>query len=234
MGFNLSCKINKKIYKQPLQLRVFTSDILTYIQIFVLKEYDFAVNKMPNVIVDAGANIGLASIYFANKFPNAKIIAIEPEKSNFAILKENVAHYPNIVPLQAALWHENKEIHLIDPGFGKWGFMTESKNISLKAKNKTCHAIMGITVDKLIQDYELEKIDILKIDIEGAEKEVFTNTSAWIGKVEALIVELHDYMKSGCKRSFYAGTHGFDNEWKQGENIYLVRGDCLQKHSKKI
>ena len=64
---------------------------------------------------------GFASIYFANKYPGAKIIAIEPEQSNFELLKDNIAPYPNIIPIQAALWHKNEEINLIDPGLGKSG-----------------------------------------------------------------------------------------------------------------
>ena len=66
-------------------------------------------------------------------------------------------------------------------------------------------------------------IDILKIDIEGAEKEVFSDTSAWIEKVDSIIIELHERMKPGCISSFYAGSRGFNKEWRQGENIYLSR-----------
>jgi len=69
-----------------------------------------SVSTEPDVIVDAGANIGLASICFANKYANATIIAVEPEQSNFELLEENVAPYPNIVPVQAALWYEDSEV----------------------------------------------------------------------------------------------------------------------------
>lgn len=228
MNFNLT----PKGYKQPLQLRVLSSDILIYGQIFLLKEYDFVVTRTPEVIVDAGANIGLASVYFAHQYPTTKIIAIEPEQSNFELLQKNVAAYPNITPVQAALWHENTEIHLIDPKFGKWAFRTASKESSQIPLTKTCHTVMGMTVAKLMQTYGLEKIDILKIDIEGAEKEVFSDTSVWINSVDALITELHERMKAGCRQSFYNGAKGFDNEWKQGENIYMVKGDFLQKRVK--
>jgi FkbM family methyltransferase len=199
--------------------------------VFIEQEYDFLVETQPKVIIDAGANIGLASIYFASKYPDAKIIAIEPEQSNFELLKENVAPYPHVVPIQAALWNKNEEINLIDPGSGKWGFMTEMKQPSKKIPSKTCHTVMGTTIDKIMQDYSLTKIDILKIDIEGAEKEVFSDTSSWIGKVDAVIIELHERFKPGCNRSFYRGSNGFDSEWSQGENMYLSRGNCLARRS---
>jgi FkbM family methyltransferase len=224
-------KLNRQDCKYPFRLRIPSSDVPTYHQVFINQEYDFLVETQPKVIVDAGANIGLASIYFANKYPGAKIIAIEPEQSNFELLKENIAPYPNIIPVQAALWHKNEEINLIDPRLGKWGFMTEMKNSSENIPGNICHAVVAMTVDKIIKDYNLAKIDILKIDIEGAEKEVFSDTSSWIEKVDSLIIELHERMKIGCNRSFYCGSNGFDNEWKQGENVYLSRGNCLTRRS---
>lgn len=83
----------------------------------------------------------------------------------------------------------------------------------------------AMTLGKIIADYQLNKIDILKIDIEGAEKEVFEDASSWIGKVEALIIELHEDMKSGCNRSFYNGSNGFDDEWRRGENVFLAKAN---------
>jgi len=83
-------------------------------------------------------------------------------------------------------------------------------------------------MDSVIDEYRLDKIDILKIDIEGAEKEVFADTSSWIEKVDAIIVELHEHMKSGCVRSFYNGSNGFEHEWRKGENVYLSRGASLK------
>lgn len=217
--------------KYPFWLRIPTSDIPTYKQVFINKEYDFFVTKQPMVIVDAGANIGLASIYFANKFPDAKIIAIEPEASNFEVLKKNVAQYPNIVPVHAALWDKNETINLIDPGLGKWGFMTVGNESPESEIGKNCHVVPAMTVKKIMQDNDLKKIDILKIDIEGAEKEVFRDTSSWIESVDSIIVELHERMKEGCNRSFYCGSNGFDNEWHQGENVYLSRGNFMTKHT---
>jgi hypothetical protein len=87
-----------------------------------------------------------------------------------------------------------------------------------------------MTVDTIMKEQGIDHIDILKIDIEGAEREVFRDPSSWIGKVDALIVELHEPMKPGCNRSFYSGSNGFDNEWLQGENVYRTRsGSCLTR-----
>jgi FkbM family methyltransferase len=223
LGTNVLFKVNRHDIMFPFNLRVPTSDVATYEQIFINQECKFLVEAPPKVIIDAGANIGLASIYFANKYPSAQIIAIEPEESNFALLRNNVAPYSTIVPIQAALWNKVGEISLVDPGLGKWGFMTQEQNTSEAKFGVTCHKVTAITIEKVIHDFKLDKIDILKIDIEGAEKEVFTDTSPWIEKVDTLIIELHEDMKNGCNRSFYNGSNNFDNEWKQGENLYLSR-----------
>jgi FkbM family methyltransferase len=215
---------------KPVALRADTSDIGTYVQIFVEREYDFETLEQPSVIIDAGANIGLASVYFANKFPNAKIIAVEPEASNYSLLERNVSPYERIVPLHCALWGENSRIKLVDPGFGKWGFQTHASEQAKAADVRD--EVEAVTVDRIMRDHGIEFIDVLKMDIEGAEKEVFENAAPWIDKVGILIVELHERLKQGCSRSFYNATNDFDLEWQRGENIFLARsGKCPARPS---
>jgi FkbM family methyltransferase len=199
----------------------------TYYQVFTQQDYDFRAKSPPRIIVDAGANIGLAAVWFANRFPQATIIAIEPEKGNYDLLVRNAAPYPNIRPLRAALWNRNEEIDLLDPGRGAWGFITEASNSREDLSARALHTVRAITVDALMAEYALDGIDLLKVDIEGAEREVFEDTSAWIGRVRSLIVELHEHYKPGCNRSFRAGSSGFDREWERGENIFLARGDYI-------
>jgi len=86
-GSPMVLSVNRQDIKFPLDLRVPSSDIKSYRQVFLKQQYGFSYKGQPQVIVDAGANIGLVSILFANKYPNAKIIAIEPENSNFEMLK---------------------------------------------------------------------------------------------------------------------------------------------------
>ena len=227
----VTIKINTTECKHPILVRVPSSDVPTYRHILKLSEYDFSVETAPKIIIDAGANIGLASVFFANRFPSATIIAIEPEQSNFKILTSNVAPYPNIIPLQAALWHKNEVINLVDPGLGKWGFMTLASVPKHDNSSALCHSVEAISMEKILHDFNIDKVDILKIDIEGAEMEVFQDSSPWIEKINSIIIELHEHMKPGCNRSFYCGSTGFENEWKQGENIYLSRGNYLKRPS---
>jgi FkbM family methyltransferase len=219
-------EVTDKNIRYPFYLRIPSSDTYTYHSIILNQDYQFKTNKTPQVIIDAGANIGLASIYFANQYPQAKVIAIEPETENFQLLKKNVAPYPNIIPLQAALWHTEGKVHL-GVGIGSQdGFMTEEIQSEINSGD-ILGEVESLTIDSIMSTYDLEKIDILKVDIEGAEKEVFGSSQTWIDKVDSIVVELHERMKPGCNRSFYNGSNGFTHEWIIGENVCLSRGNFI-------
>lgn len=214
---------------RPVELRVPSSDVRVFKKIFLEREYDFKTSREPRVILDAGANIGLASVYFAQKYPQARIIAVEPEAGNFELLTRNVADYPNVVPVRAALWKDESPVSIVDEGRDKWGFVTEAACEEAVVRGGACDYVPGVTVDGLMRAHGLERIDVLKLDVEGAECEVFQTAAAWIDTVDALIVELHERYRCGCNRAFYNATNGFDAEWKTGESVYLSRGGFLLK-----
>ena len=229
-------KVVRNDCKYEFYLRDKTMDLGTYQQIFIDKEYNFIANLPPETIIDAGANIGLASIYFTNKFPKAKIIAIEPEIENFELLKKNISKYPNIIPLCVALWDRVGQIDLFDTGLGTNAYMVGGATVQsgingiIKTPKHDFRSLVNtVTIEKILEDYNLDRVDILKIDIEGAEKEVFNNSRNWIQKVNAIIIELHERMKDGCCRAFYNNTIGFTNEWSFGENVYLARNNSISK-----
>lgn len=203
--------------RHPVHVRLGTSDSSVYRTILLHGEYDFDLPFTPRTIVDAGANIGVASVYYAHKYPGARIIAVEAEASNYALLSRNVAPYSNIVAVHAALWNRNGEICLSEPDastgtFGKWGFIThEGDGVHVRA----------IHMRALMADYSLDSIDLLKVDIEGAEKEVFENCD-WIGNVRALVVELHDRFKPGCREAVESVTSDFSRS-QRGEMTLYVR-----------
>jgi FkbM family methyltransferase len=206
---------------QVVHLRLGTTDPATYRKVFVEEEYRVSPGKRPHVILDAGANIGLTSIYFARRFPDATIIAIEPERSNVDLLMRNVAPYGNVRVVEAALWSEECELQLEDPGIGKWGFRVERATRA----GAPSHSVRGITVETMLNDFGLERIDVLKLDIEGAEREVLAASAAWIDRVGILVAELHDRYKEGCSRNYHLATRGFDYEWVVGENVFAARGE---------
>ncbi len=215
-------------WPHPVALRLPTSDIQVVKQVFNTEEYQFDTAEDPKVIIDAGANIGLAAIWFTHRFPGVRVVAVEAERSNFEVLEKNVAPYPNITPIHAALWDTDGSIEVRDVGVGHWGFMTGSADDQNSAMDgHTVSEVEAITVHTLMQRFDLNYVDLLKMDIEGAELEVFRTSSNWLDRVGAMIVELHEGMKPGCTDSFRRGSRGFDAEWMQGENVYLTRDGVL-------
>jgi FkbM family methyltransferase len=194
-----------------------TTDLSLFEEIIINAEYALEPSEPPSVIIDAGANIGLTSVFFANRFPTARIIAVEPEPANFELLKKNVAYYPNVTPLRAALWKEDGNVTLFDPGSGSWGFQTREQRDGESGTG----SVPSMSIATLMARCSLQWIDLLKVDIEGAEKEVFERAEAWIERVGILMIELHDRDKAGCTASVRSATRNFDLAWSRGETTVL-------------
>ncbi|MGO8791718.1 MAG: FkbM family methyltransferase [Terriglobia bacterium] len=203
--------------RNTVHLRLMTSDERAYKQVLLDGEYAFDLPFSPKIIVDAGANIGMASIYFANRYPEAKIIAIEPEASNFAALARNVRPYPAIIPIHAALWNRDGEICVTQPdpatgARGNWAFVTrEGDGANVRA----------ITMTTLMKEMQIEAVDVLKIDVEGAEREVFESAD-WIRNVRCLMIELHDRLRPGCSQVVESAAQGF-SKLQRGETTLFLR-----------
>lgn len=206
--------------KHPVYLRIGTTDATVLKQVLIEKHYDIPCQIIPKIIVDAGANIGFSAVYFANKYPDATIVALEPESSNFQLLQKNVSSYPQIKPLQMALWKENTQINLIDPHFGHHGFQVMEGSINVGAQSRL---VQALTMDALMSSLGLNTVDLLKVDIEGSEKEVFENSAKWIDKVEVIMVELHDRIKPGCSQAFRDAAKAFSGEASNGETVMRWR-----------
>lgn len=209
--------VKLKGFQSPIYLRTASSDYETFLQVFEQNEYRFPYTENPKVIVDCGANIGFASLYFAQLFPNATIIAVEPESSNFELLKKNTAQYANITCINSGIWTKKTFLEIVDQGIGEWGFTVK------ECGKETPNAIPAIGINDIMRDYNLPYIDILKIDIEGSEKEVFTeNNTEWLPKVKILVTELHDRMKEGTANAFFNAINTYKYKMEvNGENIFI-------------
>ncbi len=209
--------------KHPIKIRLSSSDKITFHQVFTYLHYDIDFGFEPSLIIDAGANVGLASIYFKNRYPKAKILTIEPEKSNFSLLSENLEKYEDIVCYENALSNEpGGVLEVIDNGSGNWGMVTLKEGAN--ETGQVLGTVNTITINDLIDEHNLEVIDVLKVDIEGAEKELFSNNyERWLPITKILIVELHDRMKEGTSTSVFnaVNKYSFDFDY-QGENLIFT------------
>ncbi len=193
-----------EIYLAPIKRNVIvrygTSDIFCLQNIFLDNEYMTPFDVDPKVIIDGGANIGMSTLFFSQKYPRAKIVAIEPEISNFELLKRNCGDMPNVTLLNAAIWPTDRTLAIRDSGAEKWAFsVTEEK------KSTASKSVNAVTIPGLLPQLGHDYIDILKLDIEGAERELFAEgAESWLGSVGQIIIELHDRFVFGCSSAFYS------------------------------
>ncbi len=205
----------------PLTLRVGTSDVDVFEEIFVNWEYGWIFNSPPRVIVDVGGYTGLSAAFFAHSYPAAKIIVIEPDPRNFELLLHNTARFPNVSAVRAAVWQESGTIALTDPGLGSWGLQVAHASDAPPASE----LIRAVTLDEIRQEFNLDRIDLLKVDVEGSEKEIFHTADAWLPFVDVICIELHDRFKVGCSRSFYKAVEDFPIEIRRNEDVLVARSD---------
>jgi FkbM family methyltransferase len=135
------------------------------------------------VILDCGANVGITALYFASRYPNARIYSVEPNEKNFEMLKRNTAAEPRIVPIRGAVVGHSRTTVRLTMGKPAWGnFISEVDE---------GQEVPAFTIDQILEDNGLQCADLLKVDIEGAEKEVFANNQ-FMSQVGFVIVELHN------------------------------------------
>lgn len=113
------------------------------------------------------------------------------------------------------IWNKETWLDIIDTGLGSWGFSVKETNV------QTSQSVKTISMNKLIQNHNITQIDILKIDIESAEIELFqSNYETWLPITKVIIIELHDWMREGCSKQFFGtlSKYNFSLSHK-GENL---------------
>jgi len=185
-------------WNTSFRLRPNSTDYDTYEHVFVLKEYDFPIPFEPRLIVDGGANIGMSALYFARRFPQARIVAIEPDPANCSLLQHNTRDFKNVESIQAGIWSASGHLRIRDRSADSNAFQVEH---SEQAGSDTFPAL---SLGEWLKGSGHTTIDILKLDVEGAEKEIFrTGFESWLPNTRLLIVELHDRMVPGCSKALF-------------------------------
>lgn len=179
-----------------VMLRTGTSDLNVYDEVFRTGEYAVDIPE-PKFVIDAGAHIGLASVYFARRWPKAKIVAIELERSNYALMMTNISPYPNIIGLYAGLWSHQTLLEVANPGAANWSFRATEGG-----------TVRSVTIPEIMGMAGVERVDLLKLDIEGGEKEVLEHSEHWIDKVGCLVIETHDRYVPGCTQALKTAIAG--------------------------
>lgn len=225
--------IKLKYDKKGLYLRTFTTDISLANSVLIgdfgnrmwngeyvqVEKYLCSLKKENPVIIDAGANIGLFSRLILKCKPNARIYAIEPEMDNYNLLVKNTKEYSNVTCMKKGLWSKECFLKVIARGTGAWGFMVK------EAERESPETISAISIENILNKYNIDKIDLLKMDVEGSEYEIFTaNNLSWLDRCDAVVIETHDDIVKDADKTVndVLANYGFKKH-VHGENQFFIR-----------
>jgi FkbM family methyltransferase len=205
--------------RRPFHFRHRTSDASVITQVLIEDAYACLLGVADvHVIVDAGANIAAASVFLLEAYPEATLIALEPDAGSFAVLERNLAYYGSRAHgMRAALWDRPAAL-AIDRGHFRdgreWTFQVRP-SIDGDAE------VESMTIPGILDAFGVPHIDILKIDIEGAERTVFQDSARlWLDRVRVIAIELHD---DECARAFRHAVAPFPAEITRAGDLTVWR-----------
>lgn len=205
-------------FKVTIKLRkIPSSDFKVFQQVFEYKEYQpvveafkkhFSKVKTLNFI-DAGSNVGLTTLYFSRFFPNSRFINIEPDTSNFENMTYNLSAngVASVEKVNGGVWSINTYLKIVRDFRDKndWSFRVEEV--------PQVTDLPAFSISHLVEKNNFDLIDILKMDIEGSEKEVLTSPKSdvsYLAKTKCIAIEIHD--EFDCREAIYEvlRRHNFD------------------------
>jgi FkbM family methyltransferase len=184
----------------PLWCRPGTSDLTMFAEIICHRAFRcFDGVQDARLIIDCGANVGYSSAYFLSRYREATVIAIEPDEENFRVLERNLTPYqPRCRAICSAVWSQQIGLLLSPATLGKGN---ECAREVRPVRGDEVAQMRALDIGSVLDDSGFERISILKVDIEGAERIVFdANYERWLPRVDNLIIELHD---AECERVFH-------------------------------
>ena len=209
-----------------VHVRTGTADMATIDQFLIGPYMPPTTGSPPKTVVDCGANIGLATRYLKHLFPQAQIIAIEPDGENFELLRKNIDHLDGCQAVQAAVWPVDGSVELERDGLRHSAFRT-------KGSSPGKGSIEAVSIPRIMERFGLDRIGLLKIDIEGAEMELFSAADlSWLERVDRIAIELHDLFKPGCGSAFFKAMSRSDWTYRfYGEVVYCERMTATRREA---
>jgi FkbM family methyltransferase len=208
-----SVRVHPPNLRHPVELRLASTDAEVYGQVLVAEEYAAIVDQSARIIVDCGANIGLTSAYLLSRLPQARVLAIEPFPANAELCRRNLAPYGDRASvIEAAVWSHCTWLVLDHVEGQDWGVQVRP------ARPGERGAIEAIDLPSL----GLDRIDILKIDIEGSEAVLFADAAdRWLPTVKNIAIELHG---PECEQRFQAAMAGYRYTLSRSGELTVCRG----------
>ncbi|MCE9608910.1 MAG: FkbM family methyltransferase [Chthoniobacter sp.] len=175
-------------------------------------------------ILDCGANIGDETARFRMHYPDAEIIAVEADPDNAEVLKKSFAPDPLTTVVEGAVWHEDTELTLCKHEGGN------PEASSVTAESQQGIKVRALSIPSLMKQRGWSQIDILKLDIEGAEYDLFKTNTQWLNSVQSLVFEVPDSERPGTLQLIFERLR--ESAWTGvaiGECLVLIRRELPWK-----
>jgi len=190
----------------PLLVRPHTSDVSVFRQIYIDESLGSVkrLRTKPKKILDLGAYTGISTRWLADTFPSSLVVGIEPHPALMELARTNA---PNAALVRIAVGAESAwvEVHE-DDDRGDWATHTRESDVEGVAK------VRQLTMSQIVGTLEY---DVVKLDVEGAEKAVFEGDLGWLESVQLLLVETHDRFVPGCTEAMYSALSRCGRKWTE-------------------
>lgn len=216
------------------------SDLFVLSQVFGWREYDpgngisSKLNQVAKtwrqkgitpLVIDGGANVGYSSLFFANLFPLATVVAVEPDPSTYERLCDNARATESIKPLRAAIWKHGDGVRFEQEKRGSWSNHVGEQGVLVPSR----------TLEQICQTVPSSRLLLLKLDVEGSEREVIDFSPDVVRSALCIMIEPHDFMHpraAGLMPLFRAVCNcGFDTVIS-GENLFLFSPELFSEADK--
>ncbi|MBW4649278.1 MAG: FkbM family methyltransferase [Kastovskya adunca ATA6-11-RM4] len=171
------------LFEREFELVDSASFLFMYKEIFKEQIYRFKAQNENPLIIDGGANIGLSILYFKQLYSDSHIIAFEPDVQVFSTLERNTHGISNLELVNKAIWNTETELEFMAEG------ADGGRIIKIEAEEKK-YKVKTVRLRKYLD----KPVDLLKLDIEGAETAVIQDCQDLLHNVQNLFVEYHSFV----------------------------------------
>lgn len=206
------CRLSIPGVPSQLAMRRGTSDPDVFSSIFVERDLEHGLPGDARLVIDAGANVGFSSVFYACRYPEALVIAVEPDRDNAELARRNCAGL-NVRVVEGAVWPRTGWVRIANPDAEPWAFRVE------ECGQRDRGAVRAWSIADLLADSGRDRCDLLKMDIEGGEADVFAAECDWLPRVGQIVIDLHG---ERAERAVMARTAAGFAATRRGAQLFLT------------
>lgn len=221
----------RKPYRLRVTIRTEGSDLWGIKETFLDRAYQVVTDVIPrcDTMIDLGANAGLAALYFTGAYPNVRIFAVEPFAETVAILKRNLAvgiRTGRHRVMGCAVWSAEQPLVLLDGP--KPCAYTYLRTRPAGPHDEGKPVVQGKTMRQVLDASGFGIVDLLKVDVEGAERELFKGDLQWLDRVRAIAIEFHDSSREDIGFDALITQRGFTILAENRHTVVASRAACAR------